>query len=255
MARGMVSSPQGRGIIFGTDIHTGEVVRRTVAEITHMLVMGTPGFGKSVFLHQLISQLVGRPDVERLFLVDLKGGVEFLAYEDRGASVRVVWQFEDVVAIVDELLELMNRRLRQMRELRQRNWTGPRLFFIVDEFAQIQLWPAVNKTEKERHARLIANLNKLSMLGRAVGVVLVAAIQKATTDVMDSSFRTNLQGQVCFRVANRLMAASMFGSTEELPRNPGLDPVSLPKGRCIFFDPAAGEIRYLQVHVAPEAVG
>ena len=65
------------------------------------------------------------------------------------------------------------------------------------------------------------------MLGRAVGIVIIAAIQKATTDVMDSSFRTNLQAQVCFRVANRLMAASMFGSTEDLK----LDPIALRRQR------------------------
>jgi hypothetical protein len=143
----------------------------------------------------------------------------------------------------------MDQRLLAMRTELRRSWRGPRVFFIVDEFAQIQLWPVTTREEKAVHDRLIANLNKLAMLGRAVGIVIIAAIQKATTDVMDSSFRANLQTQVCFRVANRLMAASMFGSTEDLK----LDPIALPRGWCIYHDPTVGETRYLQVHVAPGA--
>jgi hypothetical protein len=67
---------------------------------------------------------------------------------------------------------------------------------------------------------------------------------------MDSSFRNNLQGQVCFRVPNRLAAASMFGSTEDLK----LDPTELRRGQFIFYDPIAGETRYLQAHVARQAM-
>lgn len=241
-------APGGR-ITLGTDLFTGEVVTRPLAAVSHMLVVGTSGFGKSVFLHQLVSQVAGHAEVERAYLVDLKGGVEFMPYADNGA-VQVVSTYDGVNQMVEELLALMEARQREMVERRERNSRRGRVFVIIDEFAQIQLWPAVTREEKERKARLIGDLTKLSMLGRAVGIVLVAAIQKATTDVMDSSFRANLQGQVCFRVANRLMAASMFGDTDDLR----LDPIALPRGRFIFHDPTAGETRYLQAHVAPHAV-
>lgn len=238
--------PDGR-IVLGTDVFTGEVVAREVSVLPHMLIMGTSGFGKSVFLHQVVSQLAGRPDVERVHIVDLKGGVEFQRYT--AGNVRTVWQFEDVATTVRALIGTFESRLREMVMRQERTWRRPRTFLIIDEFAQIQLWPVVGKEEKAARDRLLADLNRLSMLGRAVGIVLIAAVQKATTDAMDSSFRNNLQGQVCFRVSSRLAAASMFGSTDDLR----LDPVSLPRGRFIFHDPTVGETLYLQAHVAPLA--
>jgi predicted NACHT family NTPase len=77
------------GIIFGTDIFSHEVVRLAVTGIPHLLVVGNPGAGKSLFLHQLASQLVRRRDVERVLLVDLKGGLEFRRYQNTGIA-RVV---------------------------------------------------------------------------------------------------------------------------------------------------------------------
>jgi DNA segregation ATPase FtsK/SpoIIIE-like protein len=206
-----------------------------------------------VFLHQLVAQLLQcHPDeVEELILIDLKGGVEFRQYAEVDERAVVVWKFDDVVSQVQNLVELMELRFSLMVPRGLRAWPGQRVFFVVDEFAQIQLYPVEGKEGREVHQRLLANLNRLSMLGRAAGIVICAAIQKATTDVMDSSFRTNLQGQVCFRVPNRLAAASMFGSVDELM----LDPIALPRGQFIFYDPTIGETRYLQAHVMSDEVG
>jgi hypothetical protein len=242
--------PADGRVTLGTCLFSAEVAAIAVHDIPHLLVMGTSGFGKSVFLHQLVSQLVRCPAeaVEAVTLVDLKGGVEFMAYADADLRVRMVWRFEDVVKAVADLVALMEARQAEMMQKRWRTYQGKRVFFVVDEFAQIQLYPVEGKEGRQVHDRLLANLNRLSMLGRSAGIVLVAAIQKATADVMDSSFRANLQGQVCFRVSNRLAAASMFGSVDDLK----LDPVTLPRGRFIFYDPTIGGTRYLQAHVVPE---
>ncbi len=241
---------QRNSVIFGTDLLTGDVVRLGVRQIPHLLIVGTSGFGKSVFLNQIITQLLAADydEVAQLELVDLKGGVEFHSYAYKSNRVRVVWDFYDVVETVESLVELMLNRQDEMVANNWRTYPGERVFFVVDEFAQIQLYPCETKDEKATHARLIANLNRLSMLGRAVGVVLIAAVQKPTTDVMDSSFRMNLQGQICFKVPNRLLASTMFGSVEDLR----FDPVKLRKGQFIFYDSTNGVMRYLQSHVAPD---
>lgn len=245
-----LTQPAPGEVTFGTDLMTGKVVSLKAASIPHLLIMGTSGFGKSVFLHQLVAQLLYAPaeEVERITLVDLKGGVEFVKYASGDGRVCTVWKFDEVVEVVDELVAVMEARQLEMLEKRWRTYKGRRIFFVVDEFAQIQLYPVEGKDGKAAHAKLLGNLNRLSMLGRSAGIVIVAAIQKATTDVMDSSFRTNLQGQVCFRVPNRLAAASMFGTVDDLR----FDPVALPRGQYIFYDPTVGETRYLQAHVTPD---
>lgn len=239
------------GVVFGTDVNTGHDLLVRVADIPHLLVVGTSGFGKSVFLHQLVSQLVTSSEAQQLLLVDLKGGVEFDRYAQRSSKVRVVWQYADVVAAVDDMVQLMYARQSTMKAQGLRNWNGGRVFFVVDEFAQVQLWPVTTKEEKTTHARVIADLTRLSMLGRSMGIVLVTAIQKPTADVMDSSFRGNLQGQVCFRIASRQLASSVFPALDTLPA----DPVTLPRGRCLFYNAYTGATQLLHVHVAPEAIG
>ncbi len=241
--------PPHHGIILGTDIFTGEVVRRQLPALTHTLVAGTTGFGKSVFLHQLISQLVRRADVERLYLIDFKCGVEFCHYEGRGDHVHIIWEFPDLIRVVGELFELMQRRLLELRERRQRNWAGSRIVVVIDEYSEIQLAPA----EKAVRMRLLDDLNRLAARSRGAGIVIVAATQKPTTDAMDSSFSANLPTRVCFRVASNLVASMVLGTIEDLRRDAGLEPVMLRRGWCIMRDSVAGELRYLQPHVAPEA--
>jgi Cdc6-like AAA superfamily ATPase len=240
-----------RSVIFGTDTKTGADIAIPVKEIPHLLVVGTSGFGKSVFLHQVIHQLSRSPEVDRMVLIDLKGGVEFDAYATRNKKCTVVWQFDDVVTALAEVMTVMLERQTQMKAKKLRNWKGGRVFVVVDEFAQIQLWPTLNREQKDIHARLIADFTRLSMLGRAMGIVIVAAIQKPTTDVMDSSLRSNMQGQVCFRIASRQLAASIFPDLDDLPA----DPVTLPRGRFVFYNANTGETHCLKAHVAPEAKG
>ncbi len=206
--------------------------------MTHMLVVGISGMGKSVFLNQLLQGILFNIDsVDRCFLVDLKGGVELYPYQERSSKISVVYRYEQLSAVVSELVELIYSRLESMRVNGVRSWAGGYVFFIVDEYAQVQLFRSQIKAEKDEHSKLLANLNIVSMLGRAAGVRIVAQLQKATTDVMDSSFRTNLQSQVCFRVRDNLTASAVFGSSEDLPATP----MRLQQGEFVMYDDTTGE--------------
>ncbi|MBN1874733.1 MAG: hypothetical protein JXA33_10925, partial [Anaerolineae bacterium] len=55
-----------------------------LCKMPHLLVAGTTGYGKSVFLHNLICTLIqrARPDQVQITLVDLAGGVELGVYRN-----------------------------------------------------------------------------------------------------------------------------------------------------------------------------
>lgn len=243
-ADGLVGSA---GVVFGTEIESGADFIVPFERLQHMLIAGVSGSGKSVFMHQLLCQLVNAPQVEKMYLVDLKGGVEFNRYS--GAKTRVIWRYADVVAVVDELVALMDARQDEMRERGLQNWPGDRTFLVIDEYAEIQsdLDAASTPDEKRVAKRLAGNLVRIARRARALGIVLVCALQKPTTDAMDSALRNNLGCRICLRVATRALAASMLDDLDEVPINP----VRLRTGRYIYYDASRGVRRYVQAHVAP----
>lgn len=237
----------GAGVVFGTEIETGADFIVPFDRLQHMLIAGVSGSGKSVFMHQLLAQLVNAPQVDKMYLIDLKGGVELNRYS--GDRVRVIWRYADVVAVVDELVALMDARQDEMRERGLQSWPGGRTFLVIDEYAEIQsdLDAASTPDEKRVARRLAGNLVRLARRARALGVNLICALQKPTTDAMDSALRNNLSCRICLRVATRALASSMLDDLDDLPA----DPVKLRTGRYIYYDASRGVRRYVQAHVAP----
>ncbi|MGX7742337.1 FtsK/SpoIIIE domain-containing protein [Rhodopseudomonas parapalustris] len=242
----LVGSTQG--IVFGSDAIDGTELILPVSRIQHMLVAGATGSGKSVFLHQLVSQLVKSDEVDGLILIDLKGGVEFNRYRT-AAKVMVVWEFAEVIRVVDELVTIMNDRQEEMRQRGQQNWPGGRIFIVIDEYAEIQsdIDSAETREEKATVKGLARNLVRIARRARSLGIVLICALQKPTTDAMDSALRTNLNCRICLRVGSKQLAASVLDDLDDLP----VEPTGLRRGRYIYYDPAAGVRRYMQTQIAP----
>lgn len=239
------------GIVFGTNIDDGSDFIVPVKRLQHTLISGVAGSGKSILQHLLINQFVQSPDVKRLTLIDLKGGIEFDRYRD-SSKVRVIWKFSDVVRVIDDLMPFMERRQDEMRERRLQNWPGPKSIIVIDEFAEIQteIDVADTKEEKAIARRLEANLVSISRRARALGIVLICALQKATTDAMSSGLRNNLSCRLVLRTATNALAASMLDDLERLT----VKPTTLPTGRFIYYDASRGITKYLQAQIAPGVV-
>lgn len=237
------------GIILGLRISDGGALAVPVTRLQHMLVVGASGSGKSVFVHQLVWQLVHTaPDVERVIIIDLKGGVEFARYLGHPRT-RLMWEFSDLAAVLAEINTLMEQRESVMRDRNLQNWPGGRVFIVIDEYAEIQseIDSAQTKNEKMLAQGIARNLVRIGRRARALGIVLVCALQKATTDAMDSALRANLNSRVCLRVNTRQFAASVLDGLENLPA----DPVALRPGRFIWYDASRGELDYAVACVAP----
>lgn len=243
-------------VVFGTRVKTGEDWVVPVRQLRHMLVAGVSGSGKSVLLHALCQQFVQLPEIGRLVLVDLKGGIEFDRYRDSGKT-EVVWEFGDVCHLIDDLMRLMVERQEVMRQNRWQNWPQrDRVVLVIDEYAELQteIDTASDKEAKASAKRLEANMVSLSRRARALGITLVCALQKATTDSMASSLRNNLELRLVLRQSNALTASGLLDKSgaemNELP----VYPTSLPTGRYYFYDAGGGGLKLLQAQIAAGVV-
>ena len=222
-------------VLFGYNQHTGYPYYVPLDKLTHILVGGQSGVGKSVLLNQCLrSLLFNLEKIEELVLIDLKGGVELSRYKHLSPKIRFIKAYDELPDLAESLVATMYERLDALEQSQQLSVTTGFRIVIIDEFAAIQQRVPKNKDEKERHQALLANLNLLSQQARAAGIKLWAQLQKPTADNMDTSFRTNLQSVLCFFMPSKVNATSMFGELDGLPA----DPTRLGKGEFVFRDDA-----------------
>ena len=235
-------------IFYGFNVRTGEQYYNSLEMLPHHLVVGQSGSGKSVFLNQIMASVLSNiVAFEKVYLVDLKGGVELAKYATLHEALQLVDDYDDLPGIAAEIYQTLRNRLKQMRETGETLYKGKHILFIVDEYAQINQFEPITKEEKENHKRLLSYLNRISQLGRATRITIWAQLQKATVDNISASFRNNLQTKICFKVHSNSDAATVFGNTDDLPGVTSIGGFkNLAKGRFVLSDDVRGESVYMQ---------
>jgi S-DNA-T family DNA segregation ATPase FtsK/SpoIIIE len=150
---------------------------------SHVLVVGSTGAGKGSVLWSLVRGLgpAIRDGLVRLWVLDPKGGMELgageplfdrFAYDDNTAMATVL---EDAVRV----MEARARRLRGRTRLHEPTPDDPLIVVVVDELAALTAY-----ADRDPKRRIANALSQLLTKGRAVGVVVVAALQDPRKEVL-----------------------------------------------------------------------
>ena len=220
-------------LYFGRGLKSGDIYLK-IPEITHFLIVGQSGAGKSVFQNLLINQFIFNLQIENgvqeLFLIDLKGGVEFLQYS-KFKSVKVVTDIPQLLNLSRFLIKKMNERYNKMIEKGWKNWRGNQVIVLIDEYASVN--DQAGLLEKEEEKELKNNLKTLLAKSRAAGIKFFIATQKATSDSIDTTLRENLQSKILMRTISKDAQRVVIPAEqiEEL----GVQPARFSKGRFILF--------------------
>ena len=181
-------------------------VYKDLTKAIHLLVAGSTGSGKSVFINALIASLLHSKVSLKFTLIDPKR-VELACYRDLGKE----WFFNSDGPITDTLKAFqslnnlcveMDRRYLCLQEMKVRNIVQanekgsnmPYLVCIIDEFADLIL------TNKEIEIPII----RLAQLGRACGIHLVLATQRPSSNVITGLIKANFPSRVAFRTASNI---------------------------------------------------
>jgi S-DNA-T family DNA segregation ATPase FtsK/SpoIIIE len=195
-------------IALGSDV-SGEPVVADLASMPHLLIAGTTGSGKSVCITSLTTCLVmnNSPEQLRLVMIDPKM-VELIRFNGLPHLYgQVETDLERILGVLQWVVSEMDRRYQVLDETRSRNIdtynnkmrkkrdgeTMPRIVVMVDELADLMMM-APAQTE--------FSLVRLAQMARAVGIHLVVATQRPSTDVVTGLIKANFPARMSFAVAS-----------------------------------------------------
>lgn len=191
-----------------------------LAKTPHLLIAGATGTGKSVGLNALIASLLftKHPAEMKLVMVDPKR-VELDFYRalekhylamTPDAEESVITDTRKVVDTLNSLVQEMEDRYEVLKQAKVRKITEyndkflarrlnplkghkymPYIVVIIDEFADLLM--TVGKEIETPIARL-------AQKARAVGIHLVIATQRPTTDVITGTIKANFPSRIAFKV-------------------------------------------------------
>src|SRR5215208_3078016 len=193
----------------GKDV-SGQAVWTDLALMPHALVAGTTGSGKSGCINAMLCSVLlhASPNEARLVLVDPKR-VELNHYERLPHLLTPVVTNPRMAAnVLANLIGEMESRYSVMGEARTRNLAElnrarakageaplPHILCVIDELADLMM---VAPAEVED------SIIRLAQKSRAVGIHLVLATQRPSTDVITGTIKVNIPARIAFSVASQV---------------------------------------------------
>ncbi len=216
----------------GKDI-SGKPVWINLSQMPHLLIAGTTGGGKSSTINALVSSLIMRngPEQVRLLLVDPKR-VELGVYDGiphlltpvvtnpKRASEALGWVVREMELRYEKLAELGARDIASYNsslsaaggELEGETFEHSVLGFIVVVVDELNDLMMVAAREVED------SIMRLAQMARAVGIHLVIATQRPSTNVITGVIKANIPSRIAFKVGSQVDSRVILdtGGAEEL---------------------------------------
>jgi S-DNA-T family DNA segregation ATPase FtsK/SpoIIIE len=218
-------------VAMGKDIF-GNSVTSDLAKMPHLLVAGSTGTGKSVFLNSFLCSLLCRatPNELKLLMIDPKmlelsiyDGIPHLIADVVTSPKRAAAALQGVVRKMEERYQMMSatgvRNIDQFNEKARKSLAAgeesfqlklkpgqvegdeiewqelPYIVVVIDELADLMMTAAKDVEE---------SLQRLAQMARAAGIHLVLATQRPSVDVLTGVIKANFPARVSFQVSSAI---------------------------------------------------
>jgi len=203
------NAPSNLTFVLGRDV-SGNPIYADLSRMPHLLVAGSTGTGKTIFLNSLILSLLyqNSPEILRFILIDPKR-VEFPIYQGLPHLLcPVIFDAQKTINSLKWLVSEMERRFDLLSEEKCRDIASfnemafsqekapmPYIILIIDELADLM---AARGREVE------AGIVRLAQMARAVGIHLVLATQRPSVEVITGLIKANITSRITFQVASQV---------------------------------------------------
>ncbi|MEA3310429.1 MAG: DNA translocase FtsK [Chloroflexota bacterium] len=182
--------PLSTALLGLTDDGVPLLARLSSPEVSHILISGTTGSGKSVLLRTIALSLIltHRPEQLRLLALDPKGR----AFQGLTGAPHLL---RPPVTDLPEMLEALRSLLRAMEVRDQQRENSPCVVLLIDELADL-IFQGGDEITK--------SLTRLVQRGREAGIHVVAATQRPSSALMSGLLRANFP----LRLVGKVVSAS-----------------------------------------------
>jgi DNA segregation ATPase FtsK/SpoIIIE, S-DNA-T family len=250
-----INSTSKLTLAMGRDLH-GRMRVTDLAQMPHLLIAGSTGTGKSVFINSLLISMLYKssPEEVKVVLVDPKR-LELNLYDNIPHLIAPVVTDPKIASnVLRNATREMENRLkllaqRGVRNIDQYNRTFqkgqslslfenaeesehkplPYLVIVIDELADLMMVDT-NGVEE--------SITRLAQMARAVGIHLILATQRPSVDVITGLIKANFPARISFRVASKVDSRTILDAngSESL----------LGKGDMLYLP--AGSARLHRIH-------
>ena len=220
-------------IALGMDVHN-HVMIEDLQAMPHLLVSGTTGSGKSVFINIAINSLLFKrsPKHLRLLMIDPKM-IELTPYNKiphllhpvvtdlTEAKNLLCWAEKEMDLRYKKFADLHTRNIISFNETIKKNtkktmqrrvgnnikwdWVEmPYIVVIIDELADLMI----------TQGRLVETpITRIAQKARACGIHLIIATQRPSTDIVTGLIKTNFPTRIAFKVSSSIDSRTILDTS------------------------------------------
>lgn len=182
----------------------GEEIEINFSKIHSWLIAGATGSGKSVCVHNILTQLYSNYSYNTDFYIcDLKK-TELNNYRKLSSTIEYVDKVEDVEKIIDELLKICDERhslfieynvknLQQYNKKVKKSEQLNNIVLCIEECVRLM-----------NDKKLQAKIAELAFIARSAGIIIVMTVQRATKTLFSADIKASLLGKIGFKVVSRI---------------------------------------------------
>jgi S-DNA-T family DNA segregation ATPase FtsK/SpoIIIE len=202
----------------GKDIAGGTVIN-DLSRMPHLLVAGTTGSGKSVFVNTVICSILynSTPDEVRFLMIDPKrlelfpyDGIPHLLHpvvvDPKKAAVALSWAVQEMERRYKTIAANGTRNIVQYnKKIEKEIESGkisaddvqkmPYIVVIIDELADLMM---IASRDVESY------IARLAQMARASGIHLLIATQRPSVDVLTGVIKANFPSRISFQVSSKV---------------------------------------------------
>ncbi|MCL2046411.1 MAG: FtsK/SpoIIIE domain-containing protein [Oscillospiraceae bacterium] len=240
--QGFLVSPGQLCVPIGIDVNGNSVIY-DVTEFPHLLIGGTTGSGKTVFLQSMLAGMIATYSDEllKLIIFDSKG-VDYHIFngmlnlllpvvtDPSRALEAISWTYTEALK---RMKLLSDDGCKDFAAYNEKNAALPYIVVVLDDFSTLSMHRGIDKVENV--------LLPVLSIGRMVGIHVIIVTSIPTTKIITTSLKANIPSRMSFCVPSRNISKMILdeNGAESLSRQGEFiikSGMRLRKGTSIYAD-------------------